>query len=394
MYRHSGRRRFLRFLAGSPLFAGLPGEAWQDALLADPKEALSVFDFEAVARQKVPPAHFGYMATGVDDDRTLRANHDAYNHIQLRARRLIDVSRADLSTTLLGTRWETPIFLCPTSSHKCFHADGEVAVAQAGRSRKTLQILSTVTTTGVEEVAKAAGRPIWYQLYTTTRWEYTEAMVKRAEAAGCPVLVLTVDQPAPRNTETLERMKRLDKRPCTACHSQEQDKRYRRRPMLADFDMNGVQVTSSALTWEFVDKLRASTKMKLLLKGIVTHEDAQLCLEHGVDGLIVSNHGGREEESGRATIECLPEIVATVRGRIPVLIDGGIRRGTDIFKAIALGATAVGIGRPYLWGLGAFGQAGVERVLDILRTEFDLAMRQCGTRALAEITPSYVIPGK
>jgi isopentenyl diphosphate isomerase/L-lactate dehydrogenase-like FMN-dependent dehydrogenase len=161
--------------------------------------------------------------------------------------------------------------------------------------------------------------------------------------------------------------------------------------MFSGIDVSGVTTSSPNFTWGYVDRLKKMTHMKLLLKGIETHEDAKLSVEHGADGIIVSNHGGRAEESGRATIQCLPEVVDAVNGRIPVLIDGGIRRGTDVFKALALGARAVGIGRPYIWGLATFGQAGVERVLDILRTEFELCMRQCGARSLAEITRTSVV---
>jgi 4-hydroxymandelate oxidase len=391
MHDNPARRRFLRFLAASPLFAGLDSPAWQQALIASPQEALSVFDFEPVARKNIPPAHFGYLSTGVDDDRTLRANHEAYSRIQLRPRRLIDVSRADLSTTLFGAKWETPIVLAPTSGHKAFHPGGELAVARAAGTRNVLQMLSTNTTTGVEEVVQAAGRPIWYQLYPASRWDVTEKLVHRAEAAGCPVLALTVDQEAGRNTETASRMQRLDTRPCAACHPTAPGAYFARRAMFTGIDVAGISNHNPSLTWDFVDKLRAITRMKIVIKGIVTHEDAQLCVEHGVDGLVVSNHGGRGEESGRATIESLPEVVEAVRGRFPVLIDGGIRRGTDIVKALALGASAIAIGRPYLWGLGAFGQPGVERVIDLLRAELELAMKQVGARVLAEIVPSHVL---
>ena len=165
---------------------------------------------------------------------------------------------------------------------------------------------------------------------------------------------------------------------------------YARKPMFAGIDMKGVTSNQPAMTWDFVRRLKDFTKMKLVLKGIETREDAQACCEHGVDGIIVSNHGGRAEESGRGTIECLPEVVEGAAGRIPVLVDGGIRRGTDIFKALALGARAVGMGRPYIWGLSAFGQAGVERVLEILRVELELVMRQCGARSIEEIRRSMV----
>jgi isopentenyl diphosphate isomerase/L-lactate dehydrogenase-like FMN-dependent dehydrogenase len=360
-------------------------------VITHPMNSLNVLDFEEPALRAIPPAHFGYMATGVDDDATLKANREGFKKIQLRPRRMSGIVRPDLHTELFGTSWETPIFICPTGSQKAFHADGELGTARAAKSKHALQILSTVTTTSVEDVAQALGRPPWYQLYAPSRWEVTEKLVRRVEAAGCPVLVLTVDVASGRNTETEKRFKRLDTRPCQACHTGTPGASFKRKPMFDGIDMTGVGSQNPTMTWEFVDRIKKSTRMKLVVKGIETREDAVLCREHGADGIIVSNHGGRAEESGRGTIECLPEVVDGVGGKIPILIDGGFRRGTDVFKALALGAAAVGIGRPYLWGLGAFGQAGVERVLDILRAELDLVMRQCGTRSLAEIGRASIV---
>ncbi|MBL8229325.1 MAG: alpha-hydroxy-acid oxidizing protein, partial [Bryobacterales bacterium] len=306
------RRRFLRFVASSPLLAAHA----QQKPLADPKQAINVMDFEAAAREVLPPAHYGYLATGVDDDSTLRANRKAFEHWQLRPRRLVDVSKADLSVEVFGVRWPHPIALAPVGSQKAFHPQGELAVARAARATNTLQILSTVTTVGVEEVKAAAGQ-LWYQLYPTSKWEYTERIVKRAEDAGCPVLVFTVDLPVGRNTETEARFKRQDSRPCTACHLKN-EKPFARKPMFAPFDMQGVTVYNSTLTWNAVSLLKKLTRMKIVVKGIETHDDAQRCLEHGADGIIVSNHGGRAEASGRGAIEWLPEVVSAVRGRVPV----------------------------------------------------------------------------
>ncbi len=397
------RREFARFLAGSPLLASTLA-AQQDVasfssarggsasgIITDPKDALSVLDFEAAARQALPPAHFGYLATGVDDDATLQANRTGYQQFQLRPRRMVDVSQTDLSVDLFGTRWETPVVMSPVGSQRAFHPDGEIAVARAGKAKRTLQILSTATTASIEEVTAAAGQPVWYQLYPTTNWAVTEKLVKRAEAAGSRVLVVTTDLPAGRNTETAERFKRLDKRQCSLCHEGSATTYFKRKPMFDSIDMSGTSFFTPAMTWDWVKRFRDLTKMKVVLKGIVSGEDAALCVKYGVDGLIVSNHGGRAEESNRGTIECLPEVTAAVNKRIPVLLDGGIRRGTDVFKALALGARAVCIGRPYAWGLGAFGQPGVERVLDILRGELTLVMKQCGARTVAEITAAAVV---
>jgi len=387
------RRRFLRFLAVSPIY--LAGQSTPaPSTIASPDRVLDVFEFEAIARNKIPPAHFGYLATGVDDDRTLRANHEAFNHLQLRPRRMVDVSHIDTSVELFGTTWPTPLFLCPCGSQHAFHPEGELATARAGKAQKTLQILSTTATESVEDVTREAGRPIWQQLYPTTSRQLMERIVRRAEKAGCPVLVVTVDIPAGRNTETAKRLAATDARNCATCHPRDVGGGNSRKPAFDGIDMTGVGIYNPRFSWESLRQLRAMTSMKIVLKGLQTAEDATLAVEHGVDGIVVSNHGGRAEETGRATIECLPEIIDGVRranGSIPVMLDGGIRRGTDIFKALALGARAVGIGRPYLWGLGAFGQPGVERVLDLLHTEFALAMQQCGVRSLSEITPSYVV---
>ncbi|HLG15690.1 MAG TPA: alpha-hydroxy acid oxidase [Blastocatellia bacterium] len=396
------RRAFLKFLAGSPLLAGVIPlkEALRqisDGVISSPAEAINVLEFEAAARKALPPAHFGYMATGVDSDATLKANREGFSHYQLRPRRLVDVSRIDMSAELFGTRWDTPIVIAPVGSQKAFHPEGEIAVARAAQTKKTLQILSTVTTSSVEDVSNARGGPIWYQLYPTNRWEATQKMIKRAEAAGCPVLVFTVDQFGGRNTETQQVLRRSDARQCSTCHGSASGPDptnlayYRRKPMFDGLALTGLTRSTPEMTWEFVKKLKDATPMKLVLKGIVTGEDAALCLENGVDGIIVSNHGGRAEESGRATIDCLQEVIQVVGGRIPVLIDGGFRRGTDIFKALALGARAISIGRPYVWGLAAFGQPGVERVLDILRRELEIVMRQCGTRSLKEIGPAFIV---
>jgi isopentenyl diphosphate isomerase/L-lactate dehydrogenase-like FMN-dependent dehydrogenase len=410
--RMESRRRFLKFLAASPFAAywlgsgsleerivsafQTPSAASIDEpalhkLITSADQALNVFDLEAVAKQNLPPAHWGYMATGVDDDVTLRANRSALSKIQIRPRRLVDVTKFDASTEILGVKWKSPILISPVGTQRAFHKEGEVATAKAAASRGHLQILSTVASTSVEDVTAARGGPVWYQLYATAKWDITQALIKRAEAAGCPVLVVTVDLPAGRNTETLNRFRRVDSRTCTDCHEPGPRSRFNRRPMLDGLDSTGLtDYYSPNLTWDSIRRMKDMTKMKIVLKGIVTREDAELCAERGVDGIIVSNHGGRAEESGRSTIECLPEVVDAVRGKIPVLVDGGFRRGTDIFKALALGAKAVGIGRPYIWGLSAFGQAGVEKVLDILRGEFTLVMRQAGVTSLDQIKRSYV----
>ncbi len=391
------RRKFLQMLSASPLLAspGLlsgsfayllsAGEVtekkflgWLDSfqqsdeVISSPDQAFDVMDFELAARKTLPPAHFGYLATGVDDDGTVRANREGYSRIQILARRLVDVENIDMSVTLFNTNWSTPIVLSPVSAQKAFHPEGEVAVARAARAKGHLMMLSTVATASIEDVTAAAGTPVWQQLYPTNVWEVSRA----------------------------------NKRECSACHQSAYTGFARgrpragsggfaqyaaRKPMLNGLDLSKVTaVQPPNMNWDFVKRLRDTVKVKLLIKGIVTREDAQLAVEHGVDGLMVSNHGGRAEETLRPTIESLPEVVEGVSGKIPVIVDGGIRRGTDIFKALALGASAVGIGRPHSWGLAAFGQPGVETVLEILRRELRTIMRQAGTISVDKITRNYI----
>lgn len=411
----TSRRLFLRYLAASPLLAagGLP--AWAEgpqpvqklpdplmwapmqtqALIESPKDAINVFDFEPVARAKVPPAHFGYMASGIDDEVTLRANREGFLHYQLRPRRLHDVSKVDTRITLFGATWDSPIFIAPTGGNKAYDPDGEEAVAKAARRGNHLQILSTQASTSIDDAIKARGAPVWFQLYATPSWDIAKALVKRAENAGSPVVAVTVDRVGGRNQETFFRLTRTDTRHCSDCHDNSTPQAsVRSKPNFDGIDVaaTGVKNLQSAnMTWDFIRRLRDATKMKIVLKGILAHEDAKLCVENGVDGLIVSNHGGRGEDNGRATIDALPEIVAAVDGRIPILVDSGFRRGTDVVKALAMGATAVGIGRPYLWGLGAFGQPGVERVLDLMQIETKAAMAQCGAASVKELGPNLVL---
>lgn len=383
--RRRDRRAFLAFLAGSPL-----GWAQSQDVIGAPKDALDVMDFEEAARRKVMPGHWAYMVSGVDDDVTLRANREGFRHVQLRPRRMVDATRVDTRTSWWGSACDSPIFLCPTGGEKFFHPEGEVAVARAAKARATLQVLSNATSTGVEDVNQAYGKPVWYQLYAASSWAVTERIVRRVEAAGCPVITLTVDNITGRHSQTYLRTRPKDLRPCAACHQGEPGTSPRERRMYDGIDMTGVSMHNPALDWAFVDRLRKLVSVKLMVKGIDTREDARLALEHGFDGLWVSNHGGRGTETGRATIEALPEVADEVGGRMLLFVDGGFRRGTDVFKALALGAKGVGIGRPFLWGLGAFGEAGVNRVIEILQAELRLAMRNCGTQTLAQITRERV----
>ena len=422
----NSRRAFVRFLAGSPLFlaAGIDpkslhrlitgssrdqteafdliDELSQERQISQPSEALDIFDFEPVAKTKIPPAHWGYLITGTDDDATIKANRDGYAKWALRPRRLVDFTHLDTSTTLLGHKYDTPIVICPLGSQKAFHAEGELAVARAAKAKNHLQVLSTVATTSIEDVIAARGAPVWWQLYHTNDWNQTRAMIKRAEAAGAPAVVFTVDLIGGSNRETMFREAYNDTRTCTNCHFGGQprpgvsgrvdDRDNRRKPAFVTPAPGAPIPEAGPPTWDYVKRIRDTTSMKVFVKGLLTPEDAELAIQHGASGMFVSNHGGRADNSQRGTVECLPDIVKAVRGRAIIELDGGIRRGTDIFKALALGANAVGIGRPYIWGLGSFGQEGVEAVLAILRKELEIVMKQSGTTSIKAITPAYVTP--
>src|SRR3954464_15716556 len=407
------RRRFLQFLSSSPLlpYASLAAAAadgplapnrlpdpilWApmktEELIGSPREAINVFGFEPVARKNVPPAHFGYMASGVDDEVTLRANREGFLKFQLRPRRLVDVSKVDMSVNILGTKYSSPIVCAPVGGQRSFHDDAESGVARAAKAGDHLQILSTMTSDTVEDVIKARGAPIWMQLYATNKWEVAAAITKRAENAGCTALAVTVDRSGGRNQETLFRLRPDDTRDCSGCHDRGSlQTTLKTRAMWRGLDLTGLRNTqSSNMTWDFFKRMRDHTKMKLLAKGILSWEDAAMAADAGLDGIIVSNHGARSEDSGRATIDALPEIVEAVKGRIPILVDSGFRRGSDVVKALCMGATAVCVGRPYIWGLGAFGQAGAERALELLRIETRAMMQQVGAPNVKALVPAMV----
>jgi 4-hydroxymandelate oxidase len=393
----SSRRALLRFLAASPVLAGLglprawlAARAQQGDVIAAAKDALDVFDFEAVARKTLTPAHLGYLETGTDDDGTVRANREGFDRYALRVRRLVDVGKASTAVSLLGMTWDTPIFLCPIGSHRAFHPDGELAVARGAKAGRHLVMLATPATSAIEDVTAALGGPVWFQLYPRNDWNQTRQMIRRAEAAGCPAVVLTIDLVGGSNRLTGARAQRRDTAACGGCHVGGLNDN-RRKPMIADLKPAPPAPEVGPLTWEFVKRLKDATPMKVALKGIVTREDAEIAMEHGVDAVYVSNHGGRAENSLRSAVECLPGVVAGVSGRAAVMVDSGFRRGTDIFKALALGATAVGVGRPYMWGLAAFGQEGVETVLSLLRRELQMVMRQAGTPAVNGISSAYLV---
>ena len=410
----ASRRNFIKYLLASPLLAsvreayaqeGAPSLKFEDPmqwspydighLVSKPADAQSIFDLEVVAHNNVPPAHWGYLTTGAEGESTLRANRADFQRFALRPHRMRDVTRIDTSVTIFGEKFASPIFICPTSSNGAFHPDGEAAVSRAAGKMNAMQMLSTVSTVSMEDCIAARGSPAWFHLYSSSNFGISKSLVERAKAAGYSGITLTVDVTSNRKNETQARLRRADKRNCLECHDTPNGgtgaaKKANYSKITPEMWKSATPGVGAHLTWDFARRLRDETKMKFVLKGILDPEDAALCVKYGFDGVMVSNHGGRDDDGGWSTIRALPDIVTAVNKKVPVLIDSGFRRGTDVVKALAMGATAVGVGRPYLWGLGAFGQAGVERVLEILRTETATAMGQAGCPAIADLKPSMI----
>ena len=378
------------FLEQSALAQSTQGTPGASDVITNPADALDVFDFEEAAHRKVNPGHWAYMISGVDDDGTLRANREGFKHIELRPRRLRDATKVDMRVELFGTTYNSPIFLCPTGGEKSFDFGGELAAARAAKARGTLQFLSTVTSTRVEDVNKALGRPVWQQLYAPSTWEACGKILQRVESAGCTVIALTVDNTTGNHRETFLRGRPKDLTQCTVCHESAAGPSIQERPMYDGINMSGVTITNPAMDWAFADRIRKFWKGKFIIKGIDTHEDAQLCLEHGIDGIPVSNYG-------KSHGNLAPDHRGATRGcRSGGRPHSGVRRwrlsprhgrfqGSGPWRW-----AAVVPGAPYIWGLGAFGQAGVDRVIEILQGELKLAMGNCGTRTVAEITHAYV----
>ena len=349
---------------------------------------LNVLDYEARASEIIPSALFNrwFGTYRAPDWITNTNNLDAFQATKLRPRVLAGIGTRDVSTKVLGQDITLPVMLAPSGFHQRTHPDGELASVRAAGSAGTIMCLSTASTYSIEEVAEASSGPIWFQLYFLRQREVTETLVRRAEEAGYTALVVTVDNLPAR--------------------SRERDTRYAYQVpaerVLKNFE--GTDLWDSptryamhdsyemAIAWSDMEWLRTITSMPLVIKGIQTAEDARLCVEHGMDGLIVSNHGGHSLEGSTGSIAVLPEVVDAVGGRTEVYMDGGVRRGVDVLKALALGARAVFIGRPVFWGLAIDGEAGVRHVLDILKDELDIAMGLCGVGSVAEAHRDMVVP--
>jgi isopentenyl diphosphate isomerase/L-lactate dehydrogenase-like FMN-dependent dehydrogenase len=342
-------------------------------------ETVNVFDYEALAQSKLDPLAWDYYQGGSDDEVTLRANRAAFERIRLRPRVLVDVSTCTMHTTVLGTPVSMPILIAPTAYQALAHPEGECATAQGAGMANTLMIASTAANRSLEDIAQAASGPLWFQFYIFLEqdFQFSAQLVRRAETAGYRAIVLTVDSPRLGNREKdIRHQLVMPPAPLQSANF-----------VGATLDM---AQHYPSLTWESIAWLRSLTSLPLVLKGILTAEDAALAAEHQVDGIIVSNHGGRQLDSVVASIDALPEVVEAVAGRCEVYVDGGIRRGTDILKALALGARAVLVGRPILWGLTVNGAQGVWQVLEILRRELELSMALAGRPTLESIDRSLV----
>jgi 4-hydroxymandelate oxidase len=352
---------------------------------------INLADFEALARERLSPLAWEYFVGGAEDEYTVADNCGAFRRVKLRPRMLADVAERDLSTHVLGQPISLPVLLAPTSHQRLAHPDAELATARGAADAGTLAVLGTGNHCSIEEVTAAVPHPFWFQMYCFESRAVTERIIRRAEAAGAGALVVTVDATfAPRRERHMRSgwalPPEVELRNMVGIGLQDHLLQPEHGGMPAFID----SLRSMLLTWDEIDWMRGCTDTPIVLKGIMTAEDAALAVEHGVDAIIVSNHGGRQVDGTLATIEALPEIAERVGGQIEILMDGGIRRGTDVLKALALGARAVLIGRPYLWGLAVGGAAGVHQVIDLLRNEIDNAMAQCGQADVKAIGRSLV----
>jgi 4-hydroxymandelate oxidase len=362
-------------------------------IVSEQIEAINLFELETKARELLPQTAYDYHAGGANDEITLRENRAAYERIALLPHMLVDVSERHMDTTALGEPVSMPILIAPTAFQGLAHPKGEVATVKAAGAAKTLMTLSTLSTFSIEEVMGVATGPVWFQLYVFKDRSISASLVKRAEVAGCKAIVLTVDAPllGRRERDVRNQFKMPDA--------------FLAKNLLS----GGVQefpagiagsglvpriasLVDTSLGWKDIEWLAGTTKLPVLVKGILRSDDALLAVKHGASGIIVSNHGARQLDTTPATISVLPEIVEIVGNKVEVYVDGGIRRGTDVLKAIACGARAVFIGRPVLWGLASGAEAGVRYVLEMLRQEFDLAMALSGCPTLSSITRDLIRP--
>ena len=358
---------------------------------SDLSRYINIHDLERGAREAVEGMIYDYYAAGAHDEITARENRSAFDRLALLPRVMVDVANRDTSVELLGVRHAAPMLVAPMAMQRLAHPDGELATARAAARLGVGMVVSTVSTTPIEEIHDVLPGPLWFQLYVYPDKSLTRRLVERAERAGAQALVLTVDTPVLGRRERDVRNEFRLPAGLTLAHEMPGDSQVLPHVHVeSGLAVHAAGMLNPSLTWSDVEWLRSITSMPVLLKGIMRGGDARRAVEHGASAIIVSNHGGRQLDTALPTISALPAVANAVAGRIPVLVDGGIRRGTDILKALALGASAVLVGRAVLWGLCCGGEAGVHHALSILRAELDLAMALCGARSVAEITPDLV----
>lgn len=346
----------------------------------DLKDIINLFDFEKMAEGKMTKMAYEFVASGAADEFTVKWNREALDRLKIQTRVLNDVTKLDTKVSLFGTEMPYPIMIAPTAFHKIMHPEGEIATARGAAAASTTYVVSSFTTTPIEEIAKVATKPLWFQLYVVDDRNFVRDLVQKVEAQGCRALCVTVDTPVSGSRDRQRKAKfKLpdDLKP----------------PYMIDtaFASKGQALAfKKSLTWDDIEWLRSLTKLPVLLKGILNPEDAEKAIQVGASGIIVSNHSGRNLDTVPATIEVLPQIAKKVNNRIPVLMDGGIRRGTDVLKAIALGASAVLVGKPICFGLACGGSDGVAKVLTILQKEFEFAMALSGRTSIKSIDQSLI----
>jgi 4-hydroxymandelate oxidase len=354
-------------------------DAWSVLRASEPANRVNLRDFERAARDRLDPVYYDYFASGAQDEVTVAANEAAFRRRSLIPRILRGCEPPRLDTIVLGHEASMPVLMAPTAFHRLACPEAEVATGRAAAAADVIMVAAMLSTVTIEDIA-ATGAKLWFQLYIQPDLAFTESLVRRAEAAGCRALVVTVDSPALGRNERGDRNNFHDLPPGVFCANMGGAGHVRQ------------VVLSPQISWIHLDWLRALTALPILLKGVLHPADATLAIEHGVDGLIVSNHGGRQLDTTPASLDRLPVIADAVGGRVPLLVDGGVRRGTDVAKALALGAAAVAIGRPVLWGLAVAGQAGVEQVMELLRKELTNALTLLGVESPADLTRDQVEP--
>mmetsp|Transcript_18759 Transcript_18759/g.46084 ORF Transcript_18759/g.46084 Transcript_18759/m.46084 type:complete len:385 (+) Transcript_18759:85-1239(+) len=354
---------------------------------------VNVYEYHAIAKAKLPKMIYDYYASGADDQQTLEDNENGYRRLRFRPRTLVDVSAHDLTTNVFGIKISFPLIVAPTAMQRMAHPEGELATSRAVAKAGTIMTLSSWSTTSLEDVAAAApGAPRWFQLYVYKDREKTAQLVKRAEAAGYSAIALTVDTPRlGRREADIKNQFQLPDHLTMANFATGDNQNTMGASGGSGLAAYVASLIDRSLSWKDVAWLKSITKMGIVVKGVVTAEDARIALDVGCAGILVSNHGARQLDGVVSTIDALEEVVQAVNGRIPVFVDSGVRRGTDIVKALALGATAVCVGRPIVWGLATNGQEGVEHVLSMLKAEFELAMSLCGAVKVSDVKRNMVV---